>query len=74
MRCCRNRLNPGPPPPRRHVDALKEIAKSLRSLPSLDTSLPTLALVGAPNVGKSSLVNVLSSGTPEVGKVMAGQV
>lgn len=49
------------------MDALKEIAKSLRSLPSLDTSLPTLALVGAPNVGKSSLVNVLSSGTPEVG-------
>ena len=25
-----------------------------------------LALVGAPNVGKSSLVNVLSSGVPEV--------
>ncbi|GIL55842.1 hypothetical protein Vafri_11344 [Volvox africanus] len=50
----------------RHVDALKEIAKKLRSLPSLDTSLPTLALVGAPNVGKSSLVNILSSGTPEV--------
>ncbi|EFJ44602.1 hypothetical protein VOLCADRAFT_95251 [Volvox carteri f. nagariensis] len=50
----------------RHVDDLKEIAKKLRSLPSLDTSLPTLALVGAPNVGKSSLVNILSSGTPEV--------
>ncbi|GLI65410.1 hypothetical protein VaNZ11_008968 [Volvox africanus] len=50
----------------RHIDALKEIAKKLRSLPSLDTSLPTLALVGAPNVGKSSLVNILSSGTPEV--------
>ena len=51
----------------RHVDALKDIAMRLRSLPSLDTRLPTLALVGAPNVGKSSLVNVLSSGTPEVG-------
>jgi GTP1/Obg family GTP-binding protein len=25
-----------------------------------------VALIGAPNVGKSSLVNVLSSGTPEV--------
>ncbi|KAG2422991.1 hypothetical protein HXX76_015662 [Chlamydomonas incerta] len=50
----------------RHVDALKEVAKKLRQLPSLDAGLPTLALVGAPNVGKSSLVQVLSSGTPEV--------
>ncbi|KAG2426728.1 hypothetical protein HYH02_014768, partial [Chlamydomonas schloesseri] len=50
----------------RHVEALKEVAKKLRQLPSLDAGLPTLALVGAPNVGKSSLVQVLSSGTPEV--------
>jgi nucleolar GTP-binding protein len=35
-------------------------------LPYVDPSLPTLALVGAPNVGKSSLVRVLSSGVPEV--------
>jgi len=50
----------------RAVDDLKEVAKKLRSLPVVDVSLPTLALVGAPNVGKSSLVKVLSSGTPEV--------
>eukprot|EP00198_Chlamydomonas_reinhardtii_P004877 XP_001694213.1 nucleolar GTP-binding protein [Chlamydomonas reinhardtii] len=49
-----------------HVESLKEVAKKLRQLPSLDAGLPTLALVGAPNVGKSSLVQVLSSGTPEV--------
>jgi nucleolar GTP-binding protein len=28
--------------------------------------VPTLVLVGAPNVGKSSLVRLLSSGQPEV--------
>ena len=49
------------------MESLKEVAKKLRQLPSLDAGLPTLALVGAPNVGKSSLVQVLSSGTPEVG-------
>eukprot|EP00200_Dunaliella_tertiolecta_P002390 CAMPEP_0202338654 /NCGR_PEP_ID=MMETSP1126-20121109/842_1 /ASSEMBLY_ACC=CAM_ASM_000457 /TAXON_ID=3047 /ORGANISM="Dunaliella tertiolecta, Strain CCMP1320" /LENGTH=494 /DNA_ID=CAMNT_0048929073 /DNA_START=348 /DNA_END=1832 /DNA_ORIENTATION=+ len=48
------------------VDDLKEIAKKLRALPTVETMLPTLALVGAPNVGKSSLVRVLSSGIPEV--------
>lgn len=48
------------------VDELKELAKSLRRLPVVDPKLPTVALVGAPNVGKSSLVQLLSSGLPEV--------
>jgi nucleolar GTP-binding protein len=48
------------------VDDLKEIAKTLRRLPVAELETPTVALVGAPNVGKSSLVRVLSSGTPEV--------
>jgi hypothetical protein len=43
-----------------------QVSRALRSLPYVDPSLPTLALVGAPNVGKSSLVRVLSSGVPEV--------
>ncbi|KAK9816846.1 hypothetical protein WJX72_006009 [[Myrmecia] bisecta] len=48
------------------VEDLKEIAKKLRRLPLVDPHVPTVALVGAPNVGKSSLVQLLSSGLPEV--------
>ena len=35
-------------------------------MPVVDPEKPTLCLVGAPNVGKSSLVRVLSTGKPEV--------
>lgn len=48
------------------VDSLKEVAKGLRKLPVVNLRESTVALVGAPNVGKSSLVQVISSGTPEV--------
>lgn len=48
------------------VDDLKNVAKSLRRLPVVETKLPTVALVGAPNVGKSSLVQLLSTGLPEI--------
>ena len=48
------------------LDALKEVAKALRRLPAVDAAAPVAALVGAPNVGKSSIVRALSSGVPEV--------
>lgn len=48
------------------VEELKQVAKALRQLPVVDPTLPTMALVGAPNVGKSSLVQLLSSGLPEI--------
>ena len=38
----------------------------IREAADARTPVVQLALVGAPNVGKSSLVNVLSSGVPEV--------
>jgi nucleolar GTP-binding protein len=48
------------------VEELKQVAKALRQLPVVDPIIPTMALVGAPNVGKSSLVQLLSSGLPEI--------
>ncbi|GJN12386.1 hypothetical protein PR202_ga30659 [Eleusine coracana subsp. coracana] len=48
------------------IDDLVNVAKALRSMPVVDLHIPTLCLVGSPNVGKSSLVRVLSSGKPEV--------
>ena len=48
------------------ITRLLAVVKVLRRLPEVDVDVPTVALVGAPNVGKSSLVRLLSSGKPEV--------
>lgn len=45
---------------------ITEMHKALRSIPVIHLHLPTIVLVGAPNVGKSSIVRAVSSGTPEV--------
>ncbi|KAG5179656.1 P-loop containing nucleoside triphosphate hydrolase protein [Tribonema minus] len=48
------------------VQDLIEIQRQLRSIPVVQLHVPTIVLVGAPNVGKSSIVRTLSTGTPEV--------
>lgn len=48
------------------MDELIEIQKELRKIPVIELYTPTVVLVGAPNVGKSSIVKTISSGNPEV--------
>lgn len=48
------------------MDDLADIQKELKRIPVIDLDLPTVVLVGAPNVGKSSIVRAVSTGTPEV--------
>lgn len=45
---------------------LVELQKELRKIPVVELGTPTVVLVGAPNVGKSSIVRCVSTGTPEV--------
>ena len=46
---------------------IKTITK-LKSIPDFNTAYPTIVVAGAPNVGKSSLVEAISSGSPEIGE------
>ena len=45
---------------------LQDCKNKFRNLPSVEANVPTRVVAGFPNVGKSNLVKVLSSATPEI--------
>ena len=45
---------------------IRQAALEYRRFPSVDLQLPVVVIAGFPNVGKSSLVSILSTATPEV--------
>lgn len=49
-----------------HLKTLNAARQELKRLPTIEWEMPTVVVAGYPNVGKSSLVRKVSSGTPEV--------
>jgi len=49
-----------------HLKFLEEARCKIKNLPHIDPSLPTVIIAGYPNVGKSSLLSLLSSAKPEI--------
>lgn len=48
------------------LEVLADARDKLRKIVSIDTDKPTVVVAGAPNVGKSSIVRMISSAKPEV--------
>lgn len=47
-------------------DEATDLQAELKKIPVIDLALPTMVLIGSPNVGKSSIIRSISSGVPEV--------
>ncbi|MGC8597271.1 MAG: NOG1 family protein [Thermocladium sp.] len=50
----------------RDIELLRTVAPRIKSMPSINASLPTIVVAGMPNTGKSSLVNCISTAKPEI--------
>lgn len=50
----------------RNLNFLEEARLKIKNIPSIDTDIPTVIIAGYPNVGKSSLLKLLSSAKPEI--------
>ena len=49
-----------------HLKFLEDARSKMKKLPHIDPLLPTVIIAGYPNVGKSSLLSLLSSAKPEI--------
>jgi nucleolar GTP-binding protein len=49
------------------LEFVETVRSRMRGMPGIDLDQPTICIAGYPNVGKSSLVNAVTSATPEIG-------
>ncbi|UCG00491.1 MAG: 50S ribosome-binding GTPase [Candidatus Heimdallarchaeota archaeon] len=51
----------------KRLEFIETVRTRMRGMPGIDLDQPTICIAGYPNVGKSSLVNAVTSATPEIG-------
>ncbi|MHA1226297.1 MAG: GTPase [Candidatus Hodarchaeales archaeon] len=51
----------------KRLQFIEEVRQKMRLMPGIDVNLPTFCIAGYPNVGKSSLVNAITTAKPEIG-------
>jgi nucleolar GTP-binding protein len=49
-----------------NLQFIRDVIFEMRKIPSIDTSLITIAVAGHPNIGKSTFVKTISSAKPEI--------